>query len=256
MDIIDNFISQSVLGSEQEDNWNSLLGISYTCPKQIMYHKLKVPANISTSFYTRYRRSVNKAVIKVVQQTWARQGLLWGDWKCRDLSCGVSFLNCRLEGGVCIRCGSPAYYLEKEISEPETGLYGRCDAIVYSPASDGYLIFKLKSRNTNIILSVDEPYPSDVHQLSAIATLLNRQSQTYIRIVGRVVLWIGTPKPKPYKHWYYHGLGEDLVDAHLKKVKDVHDLISLNRTQEIVGHCKTSHDAPFCPFKSKCFEVI
>ena len=251
MDTIDTFISQTLIGNEQEDKWKYFLGSSYICPKQIMYGALGVEAKIRTSFYTRYRRSVSKAIIKVVQQTWARQGLLWGDWKCKDLSCGVSYPNCRLEGGICIRCGSPAYYVEKELSDVETGLSGRCDAVVYVPAHDGYLIFKIKSRNTNIILSADEPYPSEVLQVSAIATLLARQK--WLRVAGRVVLWIGTPKPKPNKHWYFPGLGEELVDEHTGVYRSVSAAVAEGRQCDIIGKCITPSDALGCPFKDKCF---
>lgn len=251
MDTIDTFISQTVIGHEQEDKWNYFFGSGYTCPRQTMYGLQGEKAKITTSFYSRYRRSVNRAITKVVQQTWARQGLLWGDWKCRDSVCGVSYPNCRLEGGICIRCGSPAYYVEKELSDPETGISGRCDAVVYVPAHDGYLIFKLKSRNTNIILAVDEPYSSEIQQVSAMATLLARQK--WIRVTGRVILWVGTPKPRPFKHWYYEGLGEDIIEAQIQIKNDISKKISEGKQSEIIGNCRGPRDAQGCPFIEKCF---
>ena len=251
MDTIDTFISQTVIGHEQEDEWNYFFGSGYTCPRQMMYGAEDKQAKITTSFYTRYRRSVNKAVSKTIQQTWARQGLLWGDWRCKDTSCGVFYPNCRLEGGICIRCGSPAYYTEKELSDPETGRSGRCNAVVYVPAHDGYLIFKLKSRNTNIILTAKEPYPSEIQQASTVATLLAKQK--LLRVVGRVVLWVGTPKPRPFKHWYYDGLGEDLVEDQIKLKQNVDKMIAAGRSSEIIGRCSDPREAQNCPFIEKCF---
>lgn len=246
MDTIESFISSSLLGNEIEEDLN--LGSSYTCQRQSMYESLGIKTKISTSFYTRYRRSVSTAIRKVIYQTWARQGLLWGDWRCEDMGCGVTYQNCRLEGGICIRCGSPAYYREKTLSDG--GFSGRCDAVVFAPSLDGYLIFKLKSRNTNIILKTKKPYPSDLHQVSAMATLLTRQK--WLRIVGRVVLWVGTPKPRPYKHWYYPGIGEDIFEEQLK-LKRVVDK-SIAEGKDVQGICKAAIDAPpSCPFKDRCF---
>jgi hypothetical protein len=248
MDTIGSFISSSLLEDQREEEWN--FGSSYVCPKQIMYENHGIKTKISTSFYTRYRRSVSNAIRKVIHQTWARQGLLWGDWRCEDMGCGVTYQNCRLEGGVCIRCGSPTHYREKKLSDG-AGFSGRCDAVVFAPSLDGYLIFKLKSRNTNIILKTDKPYPSDIQQVSAMATLLTRQK--WLRVVGRVVLWVGTPKPKPFKYWYYPDTGEDIFEEQLKRKQDVDK--SIAEGKDVQGICKAAIDAPpSCPFKDRCFE--
>jgi len=250
MDTVDSFITSSLMEYESEDAGRHFsFGSSFNpCPRQVMYGSVGNGAKAKLTFYKRYRKSISGVIRKVVQRTWARQGLLWGDWRCADLKCGVTYQNSRLEGGICIRCGSPAQYSEKIFDDP--GFRGRCDAIVFHPGMDGYLIFKLKSRNTNVILRVEEPYPSDVCHASACATLLAREK--WLRVIGRVVLWVGTPKPVPYKHWYYPGIGDEVYEDFLQRVQEVSGKMA--RGEEIKGFCYTAEDVPYnCPYGKNCF---
>jgi hypothetical protein len=70
-----------------------------------------------TGFVTQYNYQVGRSIHALAQETFAKQGLLWGDWRCRDAgNCGVKFTNTRLEGGKCIRCGEPCLYIEKKVT--------------------------------------------------------------------------------------------------------------------------------------------
>jgi hypothetical protein len=184
---IDKFISSSLIEKEIDLNWKS---------------------NI-TSFESRYSYHVKRAIISLVQEFWADD--LWGDWRCADsLNCGIIHKNNFLPKGRCIRCGSIAYY-EKVLTDDITGFTGSCPAIVYSKEMDGFLVFDINARNSNIITKTAEPYPDEIYKVSAFATLLSRKH--CLRIIGRCVLWIGKPKPKPYKFWFYPDIGWDLYDG-------------------------------------------
>ena len=253
---IDAFINSTVLDYETTDTWNftfrgSALPI---CPRQLLlstFYRNKIERSVS--FSTKYSYHVGSAIHSLVQETWARQGLLWGDWRCSDVKyCGVIFNNTRLDSGKCLRCGSPAIYIEKHLKYETVGFSGHCDGVVYCSSLDSYLVFELKSRNSNIISKAQEPYESDLYQVSTYATLLARKY--WLRIAGRVVLWIGKPRPKPYKFWYYPGIGEDLAEQQFKIKADLDQKIKEGKVTEITGCCETPNDAEerSCPFAGIC----
>ena len=248
MDILNDFISSTLIDVEGRPKKYSFGSCYPPCPRQAMFGFREEQEGESFTFYNRYRSAVGSAARNVVIKTWAEQGLLWGDWRCVDLKCGVVYQNNRLEGGVCIRCGSPAQYVAKTFDEPE--FKGRCDAIVFHPGMDGYLVFKIKSRNTSVIMRTEHPYPSDVTHLSACATLLSRQR--WLRVAGRAVLWIGTPRPEPFKCWHYAGVGEEMYDENERILKDVRRRMALG--EDIPGHCESREHAPFqCMYRDQCF---
>lgn len=257
--LIGDFISSSLIENEISEPWKytfrgSALPI---CPRQLMlgrfYEKTKIEHQIS--FSTRYAFHIGRAIHALAQETWARQGLLWGDWVCGDHKhCGVKSSNVCLEGGKCVRCGSPSLYLEKLVVDEATGFSGHCDAPVYVPSLDSYVIFELKSRNSNIISKADEPYESDLYQVSAYATLLAKKY--WLRIAGRVVLWIGKPRPKPYKFWFYPGLGEDLVEQQFKLKLDLDQKIKEGKVLDVAGRCVSPEDADGCPFAGICLSPV
>lgn len=257
-DVIDNFISSTLIDYEATERWSytfrgSALPI---CPRQLMlgkfYNRTKFEKQVS--FTERYHYHVGRAIHALCQETWAKQGLLWGKWECKDSKCGVKFNKVRLEGGRCIRCGSPAEYLEPTVTDELTGFSGHCDSVVFVPALDSYIIFELKSRNSNIISKATEPYAGDLYQVSAYATLLARQF--WLRIAGRVILWIGKPRPKPYKFWFYPGVGEDLFEQQSKLKLDLDQKIKEGRVTEVAGRCSTHEDADGCPFAGICLSPV
>lgn len=258
---IRSFINESLINYETSEQWSATFRGSALpiCPRKLMLSQFQKTEGYRgekiTSFENQYHRHVGRSLHSLAQETWARQGLMWGDWLCRDVKdCGVRYNNVRLEGGKCIRCGKPCLYVEKRVTDTDSGFSGSCDAPVFFPAADGYLIFELKSRNSNIIKAADYPYPSDVYQVSMYATLLAR---TYwMRIIGRVVLWIGKPKPKPFKFWYYHGAGEELAEEQFKLKKDLDLKLREGRISEIEGICRDEGDMDGCPYAGICLSPV
>lgn len=255
MKSIDNFITETVLNRKIQEPWNyeEFRGSSLPiCPRQLLLGQLqKTPIIRNQSFEDRYSFHVGRAVKSLLHEFWVNE--LWGDWRCADpQNCGLRFNNTFLKDGKCIRCGSPAIYLEKQLKEKETGFAGQCDAIVYCQELGGFLVFEINSKNRNVITTATEPYLSERYQVSAFATLLSRQY--YLRIIGRVILWVGKPKPKPYKFWYYQGLGEGLVEEQFKLKLDLDQKIKEGRLSEISGCCNTPQDAEAkcCPFAGIC----
>lgn len=258
IDLLDNFIASSLLDFEITEKWSYTFRGSAlpACPRQLMlgqfYAKTKFEKQVS--FTERYHYHVGRAIHALCQETWARQGFLWGNWVCSDHRCGVKFNKVRLEGGRCIRCGSLAQYQEHLVTDEATGFSGHCDAPVFVPALDSYVIFELKSRNSNIISKATEPYESDLYQVSAYASLLARKY--WLRIAGRVILWLGKPKPKPYKFWFYPGVGEDLYEQQAKLKLDLDQKIKEGRVLEVAGRCSTQEDADGCPFAGICLSPV
>jgi hypothetical protein len=119
---------------------------------------------------------------------------------------------------------------------------------------DAYLIFELKSRNSNIISAASEPYRSDLYQVSMYATLLHR---TYwMRIAGRVILWIGKPKPKPFKFWFYPGIGEEMADEQFRAKKDLDLKMKEGRVLEVEGICNGVDNEDGCPYVGICSSPV
>jgi hypothetical protein len=261
VDSIKTFIDNSLLDFEIQEKWSySFKGSALPCcPRQLMlgmfYKKTKFEHAVS--FSTRYSFHVGRAIHALAQETWARQGLLWGDWVCEDhKNCGVKYTSTRLEGGRCIRCGRQALYIEKEIVDEATGFKGYVDAPVYVPSLDAYVIFELKSRNSNVISKAEHPYESDLYQVSMYASLLARKY--WLRIAGRVILWIGKPKPKPYKFWFYPDVGEDLADEQFKLKAELDKKIECGDIVSVEGCCVTPQDADErgCPFAGICLSPV
>lgn len=160
----------------------------------------KKKATKTISFSQRYSFYAKRAIKDLIKEFWADN--LWGNWVCSDTKeCGVSYNNTLLKNGRCIRCGSPAHYINKIVTDPNTGFTGHVDAIVYNEELNGYLIVKINAKNNNVILSAEKPYESEITQITTLATVL--QKQICLPIVGRVILWVGKPKPTPYKAWVY-----------------------------------------------------
>jgi hypothetical protein len=206
------------------------------------------------AFDQSYHFEVGRSIHRLVQSTWAKQSLLWGDWKCLDReNCGASFQSTVLEKGKCRRCGGETEYVEKLISDVGSGFSGHCDGLVWCGALNGFLVTELKSRNHNIIkdFTDKDPYESDFYQAAAYATLIYRQFQ--LPIVGRLILWVGKPRPKPFLFWYYPGLGEELFDSQVRERRISQRLLAEGRVLEVPGICTSLEDVGSCPFGCICF---
>lgn len=225
------------------------------CPRQLMLDHINPKKHIyPVSFGTRYNYHVGQAISALAQETWAKQSLLWGDWKCSDKACGVTFNNMRLEKGVCIRCGEPANYLEKTVTDIETAFYGRVNAVVFCDELKGYLVFNLRSRNKNVIASSssDAPYLGDLYEISIYAHVLSQKFG--LPIAGRTLLWIGKPKPKPFKFWFFAGIGENLANQMFEVKRKLTTQIEKGDFLSIEGLCVSLSDveASNCPFGEIC----
>ena len=254
---LSEFICDNLLDVKEEVPWQADFRGSAlpACQRQLMLSEFyRGEINTPRMFTQSYHFEVGRSIHRLVQNTWAKQSLLWGDWKCSDHeNCGAFFQNTILEKGVCRRCGSAAEYVEKTIRDEESGFSGHCDGVVWCPSMKGYLVVELKSRNHNIIKDHEgkEPYESDIYQSSAYATLVFRQFK--MPIIGRLVLWVGKPKPKPFLFWYYPGLGEDLFDAQVKERKDSLALVRDGNVKKVPGRCRFTADIGSCPFGGICF---
>ena len=121
------------------------------------------------------------------------------------------------------------------------------------PQLGGYVVGEIKSRNYNIIKSHEnkEPYESDRFQVSAYATLISRQFG--IPVVGRMILWVGKPRPAPYGLWWYSGLGEDIYDSQVATYADMERAVRDGDALAVPGTCDDIKDADDCPFAGVCF---
>lgn len=251
---IHKFILSSLIEKEISLSWDfTFRGATLPiCPRQLMFGMFHKKVKKTISFESRYSFHLRQAIKMLVQEFWADD--LWGDWRCSDTNaCGVKYKNTRLPNGKCIRCGSPALY-EKVVKDDITGFSGHCDAIVYSDVLDGYLVFEVRTRNANVIAKATEPYPSEISQVSLYATLLARKY--WLRIAGRAILWLGKPRPKPYKVWIYPGIGEDIAEQQFKLKMDLDQKIKEGRVLDIAGRCVTPEDADGCPFAGICLSPV
>jgi len=242
--VIDNLI-EGLLNHEIKKNWKPPLQFPF-CPRQLLLNKtLPVVAN-TISFAERYNTHVTRSLRSLVQEIWGEQGLLWGDFQCKDENCGVKFYNTRLDGK-CLRCGSTVRYIEKLIVDDSVGFSGHCHAIVYSSELKGYVVFDVTTRNSNIIEKVTVPY-SDVYLKT---TLISVFLSSRVPIVGRAILWLGKPKPKPYRLWFYEGMGEGVVEELLK----INSELEHKNITDLPLYCSSPEDAAArsCPFVDKCF---
>ena len=253
---VENFIDQTLLDFKIEIprafgfKGNALP----LCPRQLFFDHINPQKHIfPISFNTRYNYHVGQAITALAQETWARQSLLWGDWQCSDKqNCGVSFKSMRLEKGLCIRCGETANYIEKSVSDIETDFTGRVNAVVFCAELQGYLVFGLRSRNKNVIASSDAPYQGDLYEVSIYAHVLSKKFG--LPIAGRVLLWVGKPKPKPFKFWYFHDTGEKLANDMFEVKRKLTKQIEKGDFLNIEGLCSQISDVEMmdCPFGEIC----
>lgn len=255
--MLSKFINTTLLNYQEDVLWDgSFRGASLpACQRQLMLSDFyKNQITVPQSFEDQYQAEVGRSIHRLVQATWAKQSLLWGDWKCLDREhCGVFFQNTLLEKGKCIRCGHKAEYVEKIIKHEDSGFSGKCHGVVWCAELNGYLVLKLKSRNHNVIREFGGklPYASDCYQAAAYATLLYRQYK--LPIAGRLVLWIGKPKPSPFLSWFYPGLGEDLFDSEVEERVKSLKLIEQGKILEVPGKCLGISDNRSCVFHPICF---
>lgn len=252
-------IVETLLDYKEEVSWRfEFRGSSLpSCPRALMFGLFHKPTPDEfpkkfEDFATRYNFKVGHAVHALVQQTWGAQGLLWGDWQCLDVAnCGVTFQNTRLPKGRCLRCNEEALYVEKHLKDPATGFSGHCDGIVFSEELNGYFVLELKTRNHNVIQRAKQPYESDLYQVSAYATLISQQF--WVPIIGRLILWVGKPKPKPYKMWFYEGCGSQLFEEERAKKLHLDQCLKNKEPHNVHGVCEKISDGDGCPWQGICF---
>jgi len=254
--IVDDFLNQTLFDYTTEvPRTFGFNGNSYPlCPRQLMLSYIAPQKYFfSVPFNTRYNYHVGKAIAALAQETWAKQSLLWGDWKCSDPSCGVSFKSMILNRGVCIRCGQPCDYIEKRLTDIETDFEGLVDGVVFCAELKGYLVFNLRSRNKNVIASSDAPYAGDLFSISIHASILSQKFG--LPIAGRVLLWIGKPKPKPFKFWFFDRIGDNLANSMFEVKRKLTKQIEKGDFLDVVGSCITPQDVESvnCPFGAICF---
>ena len=255
--LLNAFISDTLIDHQDKVPWKADFRGSTlpACQRQLMLSdfyrdEICIPRDFSQS----YNYEVSKSIKRLVQATWARQSLLWGDWQCTDReNCGAFYQNTVLDKGVCHRCHGQAEYVQKIIKDESVGFSGRCDGVVWCDALNGFVVAGLKARNHNVIKEYDgkQPYDSDIYQAAAYATLISRQYK--INVVGRMILWIGKPKPRPYQFWYYDGRGSDMYEAQVNARKSSQQLVAAGQIFDVPCRCRDADDVGGCPFGSVCF---
>ena len=251
---LQKFVLDSLLKFEEQIPWTpQFRGSSLpVCPLQLALAKMNGGMTRTSSFIEQYHMTVGTAIHALIQATWCKQEVLWGDWRCQDSEhCGLFVKDQAISS--CPRCRGKITYVEKVISDPEVGFSGHCDGVVRVDTLGGYVVTEIKSRNFNIVKQHENspPYESDIFQVSAYATLAARQ--TMLPIVGRMVLWIGKPRPSPFGLWFYPGLGEDLYAAQVKLKVFADQKLAAGEPLSVPGKCSVITDAGSCPFSGICF---
>ena len=250
--ILDKFFDETLLSHEEKEPQRfEFRGSSLPiCPTYLMLGKFHTLEK-TLDFKTKYHFAIGHAIHDLVQATWAKQGLLWGDWQCLAEDCKANFKRKRLTS--CLRCGGPLKYVEMFFDIKEFGISGHCDGLLWVEKLNGYVVVELKSRNFNIIKSYQgsEPYDSDIYQVSTYATMLSRKY--WLPILGRYIIWIGKPRPKPFLTWFYPGLGADLFDEQVKLNNEMEQKVKEGKVREVQGVCETYSDSGGCTFAPVCF---
>jgi len=252
---LNKFLHNTLFKFEEVSEWTPRFrGSSLPiCPRQIMLGKFFDGELTKTrTFEDLYNYHVGQALHVLVQRAWTRQGLLWGDWRCLDSKhCGMVFNNTALQQ--CPRCRSELVYIKKNLVDKDTGYTGHCDGVVFCEELGGYLVYHLKSRNNNVIKKKrgHNPYPNDLHRVSASATIISRKH--WVPIAGRLILWLGKPSAKPYLFWYYPGRGEELYTKQAETVSKMEIVLSDKGPLAVAHLCESVEDARTCPFGPICF---
>lgn len=252
---LDDYINHEVLEYQDSFEWRAKYSGSNlpACPRQVMLCELEGGRTVHKPFSMSYNVAVGQAIHTVLQNIWVKQEKLWGNFKCTNPDCGMSFKNTRISK--CLRCHSEVTYEELYFDKNKYAISGYCDGVMWNEKLRGYVVVELKSRNHNIIQQYrdedKEPYLSDLYQVSSYATLLAHEF--HLPIVGRYILWIGKPRPKPFKSWFYEGLGEDLYEEQKNEKELMLKQLSEGKVENVKGLCKTVKDKPDCPYRHLCF---
>ena len=249
------FVHDSLLGYRYPDEQKSIMfrgSALPVCGRLLAFGSKVDKVKRSIDFTERYYIAIGDAIHALVQDTWSDQGLLWGDWRCQE--CDFRQRSMRLPPKAkCVRCGSSMKYQDVELFDAESGFTGRCDGVLWSEADRGFVAVEIKTRNENIISSRSLPFFADFLQIASYATLLKRQYG--LNIIGRLVLWIGKPRPKPFRIWYYPGTGEDYFEEQKARKQQAEALLSKGRPEDIPGRCRSAADGQNCAFSEICFST-
>jgi len=250
---IHSFLTRTLFRDEIETEWTPRFrGSSLpVCPRQLMLGKfMDKPLKKKLPFVADYHMSVGHAIHDLVQKRWARQGILWGDWKCRRLECGVFAKNKIMTR--CPVCNDYLLYQEKVVHDEESGFNGHCDGVVWVEELKGFVVCELKTRNSNIIkkFSNERPYESDRYQLAMYSYLIERDF--WLPIAGRMIVWIGKPRPEPFLEWFYPGNGKKLYDEQVRLKMQGDKMLAEKKPLEVYGRCKEPEDVGSCPFGGIC----
>ena len=254
---LDQFFDETVLSHSEEES----LKIQFRgsglpiCSRKLMLARIWPDIKDTKEFQTNYHKAVGHAIHSVIQKTWAKQGVLWGNWRCTSDKCGVFFKHCMINK--CLRCGASVDYQEIKFGKDEYGIPGQCDGVVWLEWLKAYIVVELKSRNFNIIKQYKknnwQPYDSDIYQVSAYATMIQRKF--WLPIVGRYIVWVGKPRPKPFLTWYYPGVGSELFDEQIVAKNKFEEQFAQGKVLEVEGVCKVYEDGKGCPFQAICFST-
>lgn len=251
-EVVSKMIASSLLDASTTEVWSPKITLPI-CQRQLFYTKLyeKTRYENNVPFYKRHAFHIHNSMCCLTHEFWGEKGDLWGSWRCD--SCNIVFNNTRLERGRCIRCGLPASYSKKFLKDDVAGFAGYCDAIVFSEEMNGYLVFTIRARNSNVIEKAVEPYESDIYKTAAYAYILSRQH--WLSIAGRSILWLSKSNSKHFKVWTYEGVGEELFEEQIRLKLEVEQKMKDGNVFERVCRYTTDAAAKSCQFTNMCFDI-
>lgn len=152
-------------------------------------------ANLFSDFFL----SVGTTAHEVFQKWMARNGRMWGNWKCTNNECqahGVLLTNCVAHE--CKKCGKPLLYVEIEVEYH--GVCGHVDGIVEVQAGE-YVILDYKTASSNKLSRKKLPSHENYKQLSSYAYILWKKYK--LNVVGFSLLYVTRDNPAVFSEYYF-----------------------------------------------------
>lgn len=190
---------------------------------------------------------IGTAVHSSLQKWFGFKKHLYGLWKC--IKCNKIIK----EGfGPVIHHNKLCIYEEYDLKWKD--LTGHCDGIIIVDKKCYILEFKTTSlRGLKERIENNEPYDYHANQVN-MYVLMGQKLKLPYPLVGAVIVYIARDNPKKYAAFLKEGVNFENVREVLSQYKKSTEMLSSGNFENVIRKCKKFNDAPFCAYKSICFQ--
>jgi hypothetical protein len=197
------------------------------------------------SFFLQNTADTGTVLHRLMQQAWAEQGVIFGNWHCNKCARQVQLsmpLRC---------CGQTMEYRELHVEDPVTGFSGHSDALV--PHADGLWLVDFKTKNPKKLKSITLTNPHRL-QVSAYKYHLTRDPYN-LKILGSTIVVLSREDKPDFR--LINIEPDELADLEFERFRRQRlatlQAVTTGEVSTVTKLCSGPADQPYCPFHHRCF---